>query len=552
MIKLEPVSGSERTRGRRGTPGSARSRGNSWWKNATCCGPARTAYRAATARTSGPARHGIPGSTDGEPHEAAHQQARAGKQDDRQRHLDDDQRARSRAPPRLVSAPRPPSFSDAGTAPRVDWNAGTMPKSEPGKHDEADGEQDHRAVDRDLVEPRNPLRLQRRSGTRRPRRASSRPRRAAGGARMTLSVSSWRTSRPRPAPSAAADRHLALARRGARQQQVRHVRAGDQQHEARPRRAARAPPCGCRRPSPLQRHRRHADAGVRRPDTALASCVADRLALRRPPAASVTPGLARPTAVRYQCAALLGGERSRVLERRPQGARRPDTRTPAASRRRLASTTPSSVIVCPTIARVAAEPLLPQSVTEDGNLVPARQIFVGRERPDPDVAGHAKHVEESGADVGGVETDRLTLAGEDDARARERRASASVWLILRRSVKFGPDIEARCPSERWCSPTSRSGSAYGSGLRSTAVDDAEDRAVGADAERQRDHRDDAEPGAPQQVPPCVLDVLAQRVHELSRQPKPCRVSTGHSQAGSRNVFGVRSRMQGRRTCPSST
>ena len=47
-----------------------------------------------------------------------------------------------------------------------------------------------------------------------------------------LSVSSWRTTRPRPAPSADADRQLARAHRGARQQQVGDVGAADEQHEA--------------------------------------------------------------------------------------------------------------------------------------------------------------------------------------------------------------------------------------------------------------------------------------------------------------------------------
>ncbi|HYT68786.1 MAG TPA: hypothetical protein VEL51_20345 [Vicinamibacterales bacterium] len=37
------------------------------------------------------------------------------------------------------------------------------------------------------------------------------------------------------------------------------------------------------------------------------------------------------------------------------------------------------------------------------------------------------------------------------------------------SVKFGPDITARCPSVVWYTPTSRSDSGYGSGFSSTPL-----------------------------------------------------------------------------------
>ena len=46
-------------------------------------------------------------------------------------------------------------------------------------------------------------------------------------------------------------------------------------------------------------------------------------------------------------------------------------------------------------------------------------------------------------------------------------ASASVLLNFFTSVKFGPDIVARCPPKKWYRPTSRFGSAYGSGFSST-------------------------------------------------------------------------------------
>ena len=50
-------------------------------------------------------------------------------------------------------------------------------------------------------------------------------------ASSTLSVSNWRTSDARSAPSADSNRDFLHARRRAREQQIRDVRARDQQHE---------------------------------------------------------------------------------------------------------------------------------------------------------------------------------------------------------------------------------------------------------------------------------------------------------------------------------
>ena len=50
-------------------------------------------------------------------------------------------------------------------------------------------------------------------------------------ASTTLSVSSWRRSRAATRAERETDRHLAMPRRRAREQHVRDVRAGDEQHE---------------------------------------------------------------------------------------------------------------------------------------------------------------------------------------------------------------------------------------------------------------------------------------------------------------------------------
>ena len=68
------------------------------------------------------------------------------------------------------------------------------------------------------------------------------PARRPSARACTLSVSSCRITRRAAGADGGANRHFPLPHRGARQQQVRHIRARDQQHERRPRRAARAAP----------------------------------------------------------------------------------------------------------------------------------------------------------------------------------------------------------------------------------------------------------------------------------------------------------------------
>ena len=65
-----------------------------------------------------------------------------------------------------------------------------------------------------------------------PQTAMSSPSVPPTAASSTLSVSSWRTSAHASGAERAPDRHLALPHRRAREQQVRDVRAGDEQDEA--------------------------------------------------------------------------------------------------------------------------------------------------------------------------------------------------------------------------------------------------------------------------------------------------------------------------------
>ena len=59
-------------------------------------------------------------------------------------------------------------------------------------------------------------------------------------------------------------------------------------------------------------------------------------------------------------------------------------------------------------------------------------------------------------------------------------------------MKFGPDITARCPSDHVIHADQSVGFGIRQRLQQHAVDDAEDGAVGADAERQREHGDERE------------------------------------------------------------
>ena len=65
-----------------------------------------------------------------------------------------------------------------------------------------------------------------------PQRAMASPAMPPASANTTLSVSSWRTTRPRAGAECDADGDLLLAPGEAGQQQVRHVGAGDEEHEA--------------------------------------------------------------------------------------------------------------------------------------------------------------------------------------------------------------------------------------------------------------------------------------------------------------------------------
>ena len=166
----------------------------------------------------------------GELHEAADQQAGAGQQHDGERHLGDDEPGADAMRAAAGAAARPPSRSARVQSPPVACSAGRMPKPTPVTSETA-------SVKSTTV-PFKPTSSSRgmsagRAATsaRVPQYAIARPDSAAASAEHD------RLGQQLPQQPAAAraergaDRQSPVACRGPREQQVRDVRAGDEQHE---------------------------------------------------------------------------------------------------------------------------------------------------------------------------------------------------------------------------------------------------------------------------------------------------------------------------------
>ena len=137
------------------------------------------------------------------------------------------------APDRAAPAdPRPASFRLSCTSSAAQAQRRRQPEQHARHERDAEREQQHAAVDRDLVQPRHAPRAERPESTRGSRReaAARARRRRARAARFRSAAGA--TMRARLAPSAARTAISCWRAERARQQQVRDVRAGDQQHEA--------------------------------------------------------------------------------------------------------------------------------------------------------------------------------------------------------------------------------------------------------------------------------------------------------------------------------
>ena len=212
-------------------------------------------------------------------------------------------RSRSRAGPPAV--PRAPSFITSARSAREARSAGSEAEQKPGGERQGQREAQHARIDRGLGEPRHAAGPSaRRPAT--PAQATSTPTRAAQQRQQQALDQQLPHEAPARRAERRADGDLAPPHRRAREQQVRHVRAGDEEHHAdgagqreeeRPRiadhEALQRERAGCRGPSP-----RPPAAGAR----------TTRCALRR--CARSSPGRSRPSDVQEVQAARRVARRS--------------------------------------------------------------------------------------------------------------------------------------------------------------------------------------------------------------------------------------------------
>jgi hypothetical protein len=152
-------------------------------------------------------------------------------------------------------------------------------------------------------------------------------------------------------------------------------------------------------------------------------------------------------------------------------------------------------------------------MAEDRNLVPARLVLVGPERPSQ-LRRHTEQSEERRAYFCPVEPYGLALTGQDRARSRERRG------ILQCRIEL-PDIGEVRPRHRRATPLGlvvdtdqllRIG--IGQRLQQDGIDDTEDGGIGADSQGEREQRHGGERGALDQPPKSVANILAEVVHSI--------------------------------------
>ena len=350
--------------------------------------------------------------------------------------------------------------------------------------------------------------------------ANSSPKRPPANASSVLSVSSWRTSRAASRAERRADGELAVPPQQARERQVRHVGARDQQHQAG-------------RPEQDQQHRpgipRHlfAHAGGRRREAG-AGPIGGLVVRGEAPADDVDVGR-RPLAgdARLQPAEdVQDREHARVLidPALGRGAKR-------ARRRRHVDVVLLRVVrhvrqhaddgVRPVVhlehlpddVPVAAELALPVRVADDQHRRRARLVVVGHERAAEDRLD-AEDAEEVRRDHAGV--DAIGLAAlqqveihlvEFDQRLELGRLVAVGEVFLDRHAGVGAADERR----RLADQHQPIAVGVGQRLQEHAVDDAEDRGVRADPEPERQDREQREAAVLEQRAHAEAQVVQQLV-----------------------------------------
>ena len=156
-------------------------------------------------------------------------------------------------------------------------------------------------------------------------------------------------------------------------------------------------------------------------------------------------------------------------------------------------------------AGVAAEFPLPQAVAEDGVAVTADGIFPCSERA-AQLRGHAQNREEVRRDERGAQSDRLAAAGEIDLVAirvpGDIHRSDLLAHLDERALRVGPG-DADEALRR----------SVGQRFEQNSIHEAEDRRIGAQAERQSEHDDGAEARVLAKAARAIADVLKRGLQE---------------------------------------
>jgi hypothetical protein len=165
----------------------------------------------------------------------------------------------------------------------------------------------------------------------------------------------------------------------------------------------------------------------------------------------------------------------------------------------------------------SAEGALPEGVAEDHHRRLSRHVVLGLQQAS--VHGpRAQHRKQAGRGLEPFDALRLIRAEQrGDAPARDRHLLERAVLLL--DVEVLPwrrpvlrDVDARRPQPQHDEPI-RIG--VGQRLQQQRVDDAEDRAVGADADRQRRDDDQRQRPAAAQRPDGIAEILQHLAHRAT-------------------------------------
>src|SRR5262245_7239687 len=165
---------------------------------------------------------------------------------------------------------------------------------------------------------------------------------------------------------------------------------------------------------------------------------------------------------------------------------------------------------------IRAVPVLPQTMTDDGDIACAG-LFIGGEKPPSHDRFDAEQWKEAGGYSGGRDLPRLAVTGQIES-ARFDRGHRLGGLIFRPTIRAVSRSRASLNNddERRLFPNHHQSVrlAIRRRLEQNGIDHTENSRVRADAERQRQHGDEGEAGALHQRSRAVAQVLNQRLDKI--------------------------------------